>query len=94
MLGVAVDFVFWGAVRVLKVFFRGLDKFYGLRRNTVEVGECRSAVGGGEREKRKICLNLCLPQSITTIDSTFNISLPSFQFDFVRMPRQSTHQTT
>ena len=53
MLGVAADF-FWGGVRVLKGFFRGLDKFYVLRRNTVEVGECRSAVGGGEREKKDL----------------------------------------
>ena len=56
-------FCFLGGVRVLKGFFRGLDKFYGLRRNTVEVGECRSAVGGGEREKRKI-LPEFMPASI------------------------------
>ena len=64
MLGVAVDFVFWGAFRVLKVFFRGLDKFYGLRRNTVEVGECRSAVGRGEGEREKKDLPEFMPASI------------------------------
>ena len=79
MLGVAADFVFlWGSS--FEGFFRGLDKFYGLRRNTVEVGECRSAVGGGEREREKKDLPEFMPALInyTTIDSTCNISLPFF----------------
>ena len=75
-----LQILFFGGVRVLKGFFRGLDKFYGLRRNTVEVGECRSAVGGGEREREKKDLPEFMPASInyTTIDSTCNISLPFF----------------
>ena len=58
-------FCFSGAVRVLKVFFRGLGKFYGLRRNTVK--SKWASVGRrleGEREREKKDLPEFMPASI------------------------------